>query len=157
MDPTTFAGIIAAASTRDQWPCVAMTGWSQMPGRPPFRPEWAVAGPLVGAALPMRDAVPAVVDDARCGLLSCLQWSRTQWRQSMSCNTPLIVRRCRRGYLGARGPVVNPVLSGRLSGQSTMISRYRRHDHAGRPRCSGQHCPSLTGVAGHIASQRRSG
>ena len=123
----------------------------------PFRPEWAVAGPLVGAALPMRDAVPAVVDDARCGLLSCLQWSRTQWRQSMSCNTPLIVRRCRRGYLGARGPVVNPVLSGRLSGQSTMISRYRRHDHAGRPRCSGQHCPSLTGVAGHIASQRRSG
>ena len=36
-----------------------------MPGRPPFRPETAVAGPLAGAALPMRDAVPAVVDDAR--------------------------------------------------------------------------------------------
>jgi hypothetical protein len=30
--------------------------------------------------LPMRDAVPAVVDDPCCGLLSCSQWSRSQWQ-----------------------------------------------------------------------------
>jgi hypothetical protein len=72
MDPTTFAAIIAAASTRDQWPCVAMTGCRKCQAdllsglSRPWLARWSARVADAGCR-------PCRVDDTRCGLLSCLQ------------------------------------------------------------------------------------
>jgi len=90
----------------------------------------------------MRDAVPAVVDDAR--LRAVVVFSIVAIAVTAVDVVQYTVDRASvlSPISGCAWAGVNPVLRGRLSGQSTMISRYRRHDHAGRPRCSGQHCVS---------------